>query len=87
MGFGVKLCIAAVIVYFCAAVFGEVQYRVARYRDVTPAYNVVHEDARYLPPSLSAITSSFAQGETPTLRRLGILKITSSFLSSGSQQP
>ena len=53
MGFGVKLCIAAVIVYFCAAVFGEVQYRVARYRDVTPAYNVVHEDARYLPPSLS----------------------------------
>ncbi|MBE6397623.1 MAG: ABC transporter permease, partial [Lentisphaerae bacterium] len=28
-------------------------YRVAKYRDVTPAYNVVHEDARYQPPSLA----------------------------------
>ena len=52
-GLGVKLCLAAIALYFGAAVFGEIQYRVARYRDVTPAYNVVHEDARYLPPSLS----------------------------------
>ena len=53
MPLGVRLCLAAIAVYFGAALFGEVQYRVARIRDVTPVYNVVHEDARYLPPSLS----------------------------------
>ena len=52
-GLGVKICIAAIAVYFGAAIFGEVQYRIAKYRDVTPVYNVVHEDARYQPPSLS----------------------------------
>ena len=49
----VKICFAAIAVYFGAAVFGEVQYRVAKYRDITPSYNVVHENARYQPPSLS----------------------------------
>jgi peptide/nickel transport system permease protein len=51
LGWSVKICLAAIALYFGAAVFGEVQYRIAEYRDVTPAYNVVHEDARYLPPS------------------------------------
>lgn len=51
LGVGVKMCLVAIALYFAAAVFGEVQYRVARCRDVTPAYNVVHEDARYQPPS------------------------------------
>ena len=50
MKLSVKLCFAALAVYFAAAVFGEVQYRVARARDVTPAYNAVDADARYLPP-------------------------------------
>ena len=53
MTVGVKVCLAAIALYFGAAVFGEVQYRVAKLRDVTPAYNVVHEDARYRPPSLA----------------------------------
>ena len=53
LSLGVKICLAAIAVYFGAAVFGEVQYRVAKCRDVTPAYNVVHEDARYQPPSLA----------------------------------
>lgn len=53
LGVGVKMCLVAIALYFAAAVFGEVQYRVARFRDVTPAYNVVHEDARYQPPSWS----------------------------------
>lgn len=48
---GVKVCIAAIALYFGAALFGEVQYRIAKFRDVTPAYNVVHEDARYQSPS------------------------------------
>ena len=50
LGFGAKLCVFAILAYFAVAVFGEVQYRVARYRDVTPAYNVVRAQARYLPP-------------------------------------
>ena len=53
LGFGIKLCLVAIAVYCGAAVFGEVQYRVAKYRDVTPSYNVVHENARYQPPSWS----------------------------------
>ena len=47
----VKLCLAALALYFAAAIYGEVQYRVARARDVTPEYNVVHLESRYLPPS------------------------------------
>jgi hypothetical protein len=41
MKLSVKLCFAALAVYFAAALFGEVQYRVAQYRDVTPTYNTV----------------------------------------------
>ncbi len=48
---GGKLCLAVIAVYFGVAVYGEVQYRMARLRDATPAYNVVCEDARYRPPS------------------------------------
>ena len=53
LGLGGKLCLAVIAAYFALAVFGEVQYRVAQARDVTPGYNVVHEDARYQPPSWS----------------------------------
>jgi peptide/nickel transport system permease protein len=53
LSLGVRICLAAIAVYFGAAVFGEVQYRVAKYRDVTPIYNVVHENERYQPPSLA----------------------------------
>ena len=49
--FSVKLCLAALALYCAAAVYGEVQYRVARSRDVTPAYNAVNLEARYRPPS------------------------------------
>ena len=48
-----RLCLVVIAAYFAMAVSGEVQYRVARAKDVTPSYNLVHEDARYLPPSLS----------------------------------
>ncbi len=46
-----KLCLIVLALYAAAAVFGEVQYRIARVRDVTPAYNVVDTDHRYEPPS------------------------------------
>ena len=51
MRFSVKLCLAVLALYLGAAICGEVQYRVARVRDVTPAYNLVNADACYLPPS------------------------------------
>ena len=51
MKFSVKLCLVVLAAYFAAAVFGEVQYRVAQYRDVTPKYNMVDTNSRYLPPS------------------------------------
>jgi len=46
-----KLCIAALAVYAAAALFGEAQYRIARFRDAEPAYNAVNTEARYQPPS------------------------------------
>ena len=45
-----RVCLIVLAAYAAAAVFGEVQYRVAKARDVTPAYNVVNTEARYLPP-------------------------------------
>lgn len=51
MRLSVKLCLAALALYFAAAVYGEVQYRIAVARDVTPAYNAVNLEARYQPPS------------------------------------
>ena len=50
MKLSVKLGLALLLVYFGAALYGEFEYRLARFRDVTPAYNVVNPDARYLPP-------------------------------------
>ncbi len=50
MKLSVKLCFAALAVYVAAAIYGEVQYDVARARDVTPEYNRVHLEERYLPP-------------------------------------
>jgi len=47
----VKLCLAVVAIYTAAAIFGEVQYRSARWHDVTAAYNVVDTENRFLPPS------------------------------------
>ena len=52
MKLSVKICFILLAVYAAAAVFGEVQYRVARIRDVTPAYNVVDADHRCEPPSV-----------------------------------
>ena len=51
MKFAVKLSLVILSVYFAAAIFGEVQYRLAQSRDVIAAYNVVDLSARYSPPS------------------------------------
>ena len=58
MKLSVKLCIAVLAAYSLAAGFGEVQYRVARCRDITPAYNAVDTEARYLPPLSRSVTTA-----------------------------
>lgn len=54
MKLSVKLCLVALALYAGAALFGEIQYRVAQARDVTAVYNTVSLDARYLPPMAKA---------------------------------
>lgn len=54
MKLSLKLCLLVLFAYFAAAMYGEVQYRLAIARDVTPSYNQVHMDARFLPPLASA---------------------------------
>lgn len=51
MKWSVKFALGVLVAFLLAAACGEVQYRVANWRDVTPAYNRVDTSARYLPPS------------------------------------
>ncbi len=51
MKLSVKLCLAFLALYALLAAFGEVQYRIARFNDATPAYNAVNPQERYRPPS------------------------------------
>ena len=60
MKLSVKLSLLVLAAYLATAVFGEIQYRIARVRDVTPAYGVVRPDARFLPP----LVASPADGQT-----------------------
>ena len=49
--FSVKIALSALALYAAAALYGELQYRTAQWRDATPEYNKVDMSARYLPPS------------------------------------
>ena len=50
MKLSVRLALVTLAVYAATALFGEVQYRLALARDVTPAYNAVDAGNRHLPP-------------------------------------
>ncbi len=54
MKLSVRICLAVLALYAGAALFGEAQYRIARFRDVTPAYNRVAAEQRFLPPLVPA---------------------------------
>ena len=56
----VKLSLLVLAANLTTAVFDEIQNRIARVRDVTPAYGVVRPDARFLPP----LAASPADGRT-----------------------
>lgn len=58
MRFSVKLCLAILAVYLGAAIYGEYEYRAALARDVTPRYNQVATEDRYLPPLSHSNSSS-----------------------------
>lgn len=68
MKLSIKLCLVALALYLGAAVYGEIQYRVARARDITPAYNVVNPDARYLPPGPGHLLGTDNLGRSVGLR-------------------
>ena len=63
MKLSVKLCLGILALYAGAALFGEIQYRVAQANDVTPAYNRVNLEARYLPPMSRAPAPVEASGD------------------------
>ena len=70
MKLSVKLSLVVLAAYLAAALFGEIQYRVAQMRDVTPSYNQVNPVARDLPPlSWIAGTGNFALLGTDNLGR------------------
>ena len=52
MKLSVKFSLGILLLFLLAAIFGEVQYRVAEFRDITPAYNIVDTSNRYQPPTL-----------------------------------
>ena len=54
MRLSVRICLAVLFAYACAAAFGEAQYRIARAQDRTPAYNRVDTSCRHLPPLVAS---------------------------------
>jgi peptide/nickel transport system permease protein len=51
LALGGRICLMVIAAYFAVALWGEVSYRTAQAKDVTPTYNQVNETQRYLPPS------------------------------------
>ena len=71
MKLSVKLCLAVIALYALVALCGGVRYLSARLSDKTPVYNVVHTEARYLPPLSVAELRTADGGTAPGFFLLG----------------
>lgn len=68
MKLSIKLCLAVLSLYLGAALYGEVQYRVSLNRDVTPSYNQVNTEERFLPPGAGHLLGTDNLGRSVALR-------------------
>ena len=68
---GARVALVAIAAYAAAALAGEIAHRVAAARDETPAYNLVHEDFRHVPPSIQRWISGDSRGLPPFRYPLG----------------
>ena len=59
---GTRLCLISLAIYTLAALWGEVTYRRARWRDEVPPYNRVHEAWRYQPPAIMRLLAPAVGG-------------------------
>jgi peptide/nickel transport system permease protein len=66
--FSAKLSLFVLALYALVALFGEVQYRLAQYRDVTAEYNLVDPGHRHEPPSWSHPMGTDSLGRDVSLR-------------------
>ena len=71
MKLSVKLCLVALALYAGAALFGGVRFLAARLTDRPADYNVVHTEARYLPPLSVAEVRTDAGGTESRFFLLG----------------
>jgi ABC-type dipeptide/oligopeptide/nickel transport system permease subunit len=64
-----RFCLIALLVYTIAAGIAEISYRRASYRHITPAYNLVREDLRYVPPAFVRPLMRQWTSPDPSLKR------------------